>query len=73
MAGRFTEWPDEIGFQGPELDVILAGLDYAIELAIPRSTAWKAARRAQMVIWRRVWPELAEQYDDNEAGDDEEA
>lgn len=72
MAGRFTEWPDEIGFQGPELDVILAGLDYAIELAIPGTPAWKAARRAQMVIWRRVWPELAEQYDD-EAGDDEEA
>jgi hypothetical protein len=70
MAGRFTEWPEKIGFQGPELDVILAGLDYAIELAPPQSPAWKAARRAQLVIWRKVWPELADQYDDD-ADDDQ--
>jgi len=71
VAGRFAEWPEEIGFQGPELDVILAGLDYAIDLAPSGSAAWKAARRAQIIIWRKVWPELADQYDDELDGDEE--
>lgn len=71
MASRFTEWPEEVGFRGPELDLILAGLDYAIEMAAPGSAAWKAARRAQITIWRKVWPELAEQYGDELDGDEE--
>jgi len=71
VAGRFTEWPEQIGFEGPELDLILAGLDYAVEVAPPDSPAWKAARRAQLVIWRKVWPELAEQYDDERDGEEE--
>jgi hypothetical protein len=71
VAGRFTEWPEEIGFKGADLDVILAGLDHAIELAAQESPAWKAARRAQMLIWRKVWPELAELYDDEPDNDEE--
>lgn len=66
MSGRFTEWPEEIGFGGRDLDTILAALDHAVELADPGSDAWKAARKAQLVIWRKVWPELADQYDDPE-------
>jgi hypothetical protein len=40
-------------------------------LAPPGSAAWKAARRAQIIIWRKVWPELADQYDDEPDGDEE--
>lgn len=64
MTDQFSHWPDEVAFRGTELDVILAGLDYAIELAPPKSPAWTAARRAQLVIWRKLWPELADHYDD---------
>ena len=71
MTGRFTEWPEEISFRGPELDLILAGLDYAVELATAGSAARNAARRAQIIIWRKVWPELAEQYADELDGDEE--
>jgi hypothetical protein len=60
----FAAWPEEVPFGGSELDVILNALDYAIELAPPGGEAFSAARRGQVTIWRKLWPELADQYDD---------
>jgi hypothetical protein len=63
MSKPFTEWPDQVAFSGPELDVILGALEHALVLATADSTARRTVRRAQLVIWRRLWPELADQYE----------
>ena len=70
MTEPFARWPDEVAFNGPELDAILGALDYALDLAT-EATGLRAIRRAQLVIWRKLWPELAEHYDDQEAGEEE--
>jgi hypothetical protein len=64
VTSVFTEWPEEVAFSGPELDVILGALEHAVVLATSDRTAQRAARRAQLVIWRKLWPELADQYED---------
>lgn len=71
MTGRFAEWPEEVAFTSRELAVVLAALDHLVEQADPGSHPWKAARRAQLVVWRKLWPELAEQYDDPAAQPEE--
>ena len=71
MAGAFTEWPEEVAFNGAELDLILEALDWILDLAPPESTTLQAVRRAQVVIWRKLWPELADQYDDSGSQDEE--
>ena len=66
MADRFAEWPDEIGFTIPEIAVLLNALDVAVEWVQSESDL-RMLRRAQLVIWRKLWPELADQYDEPEA------
>jgi hypothetical protein len=64
VTSVFTEWPEEVAFSGPELDLILEALDYAVDLTPRASQSLQVVRRAQVVIWRKLWPELADQYDD---------
>jgi hypothetical protein len=60
----FAAWPEQVAFDGRELDAILDALHHAIELAPRGGETYRAIRRGQLTIWRKLWPELAEQYDD---------
>jgi len=64
VTGQFAQWPEEVAFSGPELDIILGALEYAARLATADRAALRAIRRAQLVVWRKLWPELADQYED---------
>ena len=64
MTGQFAQWPEEVAYSGPKLDIILGVLEYAARLATADHAALRAIRRAQLVVWRKLWPELADQYED---------
>ena len=68
---RFAEWPDEVCFTIAELDAVLTGLDDAADAIAPTSDAFRSVRRAQVAGWRRLWPELADHYDEGESDTEE--
>ena len=70
MTEPFTRWDAEVSFNAAELAVVLGALDQAVEDATD-AAALRVMRGAQLVIWRKLWPELAEQYED-EAREEEE-
>jgi len=66
MAGPFAQWPDEIRFTTAEVETLLSALEVAAD-GLVGDPILRSLRRAQLVIWRRLWPELAEQYEEPEA------
>ena len=70
MSEPFARWPEEVGFVPGELVVILSALDLGVERSTD-AAAFRVFRRAQLVIWRKLWPELAEHYDDQDLGEEE--
>ena len=70
MTEPFTQWSERVGFAADELAVIPEALDHAVERA-PDPAAVRIFRRAQLVIWRKLWPELAEHYDDQGLDEEE--
>ena len=70
MTERFAAWPDEIRFTTAEIEVLVEALEPAVEQATDDATV-RALRRAQVVIWRKLWAELADQYESPENGEDE--
>ena len=70
MTERFAAWPDEIRFSTTEIEVLVGALEVAVEQTTD-DAALRTLRRAQVVIWRKLWPELADQYErpENEEGE----
>ena len=70
MTDRFAAWPDEIRFTTAEIEVLVEALELAVEQTTDDVTL-RTLRRAQVVIWRKLWPELADQYErpENEEGE----
>ena len=70
MTDRFAAWPDEIRFTTAEIEVLVEALELAVEQATDDANI-RTLRRAQVVIWRKLWPELADQYErpENEEGE----
>ena len=70
MTDRFAAWPDEIRFSTAEIEVLVEALELAVEQTTDDVTL-RTLRRAQVVIWRKLWPELADQYErpENEEGE----
>jgi hypothetical protein len=62
----FAQWPEEIRFSTAEIELLVDALDLAAQAAADNA-ALRTVRRAQVVIWRKLWPELADQYDEPEA------
>jgi hypothetical protein len=69
MSGSFAEWPAEIRFTTREVEVLLGALELAVQQS-QDDAALPALRRAQVVIWRKLWPELADQYHEPRAGEE---
>ena len=67
----FASWPDAVALSGAELDVLLGALEFAFATAERDTAARHLVRRAQLVIWRKLWPELADQYEDPDSGTEE--
>ena len=70
MTERFAAWPDEIRFTTAEIEVLVEALELAVEQATDDANI-RTLRRAQVVIWRKLWPELADQYESPENEEDE--
>ena len=70
MTDRFAAWPDEIRFTTAEVEILVGALELAVEQASDSATI-RTLRRAQVVIWRKLWPELADQYDSPDNGEEE--
>ena len=70
MTERFAAWPDEIRFSTAEIEVLVGALEVAVEQTTD-DAALRTLRRAQVVIWRKLWPELADQYERPENEEDE--
>ena len=60
----FAAWPEEVAFRARELNVILGALEHAFAELAADTAARRSVRRAQLLIWRRLWPELADQYEE---------
>ena len=70
MTERFAAWPDEIRFTTAEIEVLVEALELAVEQATDDANI-RTLRRAQVVIWRKLWSELADQYESPENEEDE--
>ena len=70
MTERFAAWPDEIRFSTAEIEVLVEALELAVEQTTDDVTL-RTLRRAQVVIWRKLWPELADQYESPKNEEDE--
>ena len=70
MNEPFTRLPDKVCFALPELALILETLDHAVEDAT-KATRLRIFRRAQVVMWRKLWPELADLYEDEVTEEEE--
>ena len=70
MTGPFAQWPEEIRFTTAEVEVLLSALERAVD-HVAGDPVLLLLRRAQLVIWRKLWPELADQYEVPEAEGEE--
>lgn len=56
----FVRLPQQVCFSLPETSDILSAVDVAMESTEPGSDEARLARVAQLLITRRLWPELGE-------------
>lgn len=68
MPGWLADLPEQVTFDLSEVAQILFAIDLAVESATPGTPERRAARKAQVLVTARLWPELGELL---ENGDDE--